>query len=163
MGTIEPNETTNLPPLSTEFAGFQSPPPPGEDNLHGSENLQSIYHQIGSLCGPEMEDDEIVPPTRRAVERTFYLLEEIVNSLMASNSRFPEGFVTTDDRGGLRIEWWQQRTHCVTLVIDAKDESKDYVFKKLDDGKGTMNRPVVPQEIAEQLKIISQLQTDAGE
>lgn len=163
MSLISPDNTSaNSLELSDDQTVPRDPVIPDEFQNSGSLNLKHLYSQIASLCKPDEQEGD-PPPTERAVAETFKILEQTGYRMMPSESGFPMGQVTTDYQGGLRIEWWHHRSHCVTLVVDALDGSKDYVFLKLDDGLGTINRRIFPQRFCENLKIIARLQSNNGE
>jgi hypothetical protein len=66
--------------------------------------------------------------------------------------KFPKGFVSTDEYGGLRIEWWHERTHCITLAVGHDEKSPSYVFIKRGEGdKGVVQRQVFPAWLASRL------------
>ena len=106
----------------------------------------------------EEEDAEFVLPTAFAMVRLLEVVQSTAYGMMASQCPMPEGSVMADYTGGIRIEWWHDREYCVTLVIGNNEESKSYVFVKLDEGDpGRVNERVLPVRLASQLKTLSEM------
>lgn len=126
----------------------QSPIVPDEFN-HGSSQLQNLYQDLTLLWNPE-EDEE--RPALDSYQRALELVQQIAYALMQKHQSIPRGYVGTVESGGVRIEWWHEKTHCVILSVHGCEPSKDYVFSKFGaDDKGAVNKRVFPNRIAGQL------------
>jgi hypothetical protein len=122
----------------------------------GAVGLRNIYGELNAFL--HESDDECAPPTTRAFNEALDILERTAYAAMSKfNCELPSGYVMTDESGGVRIEWWNNRTHCVHLVVHHDDPAKDYVFVKLGADEGAVNRRVLPGRLASQLKRISEL------
>lgn len=145
--------------LSDDQTVRREPVIPDEFDSNAVNSLKDIFSQLRSLwnCGDPEED--CVEPSPRAFGQTLAVIEGTAYSMMQNQTSFPRGHVITDDDGGIRIEWWHERSKCVTLVIGATEESEEYVFVKLGEDEGEMNNRILPARLAEQLGQISHLQS----
>jgi hypothetical protein len=140
------NDQTRTPIVSDEFAS-------------GADRYRSLLTQVSALWREPDDDEEYVRPSSAAFNRTIDLLEQSGYALMQLHGEFPTAYVSTDDRGGIRIEWWFKRSRCVHLVVHSDQADRDYVFVKLTDEDGTVERPVRPARLASKLTEIQALRT----
>ena len=122
----------------------------------GADGLKTIFTRMSSLWR-EPDDDEYFPPTRAAFDRAIEYLEQTGHAMMQLHGAFPVGYVATDDRGGIRVEWWHEQNQCVHLVVNHDSRSKDYTFVKLTDEDGVIERRVLPSRLAVRLAEIESL------
>lgn len=151
-----------------ESSSTASPPVKGE--LEFAE-FESLSNDLVALLHPQPDDDdEAVSPTMFAFGNGFLLLgktrEVMRRNYVRSqdpNWRFPRGYVSTDDLGGLRFEWWHNRTHCVTLVVGHDENAPSYVFVKWGpNDKGTVHRRVFHAWLASQLHTLNEVKSTQG-
>lgn len=134
----------------------------------GAVGLRAIYGELRSLCisDPTEENSQ---PSDSALARTWEILEGTAYAMMQNRVDadrswdFPKGYVNVDDCGGIRIEWWHGRSHCVTLVVGHDANAPTYIFVKsgtADDGR--MIRRVYPNRLALRLHELIQESTSQG-
>lgn len=75
------------------------------------------------------------------------------------NRRIPSGCVTTDDRGGIRIEWFRPGVR-VHLVIPESRQRPGYVYHQRGDEYGT--EPASDHALAKWLKFIPDSASSSG-
>lgn len=158
--TIEDTTAANEWGIDEETQVASPPPAPvtPDEWGDGALGLKSIYKQLSGLSQPDPDDEDFVPPTEFAMVRLLEVVQSTAYGMMASQCPMPEGSVMADYTGGIRIEWWHDREYCVTLVIGNNEESKSYVFVKLDEGDpGRVNERVLPVRLASQLKTLSEM------
>jgi hypothetical protein len=125
----------------------------------GADGLRKIYNDLKGLFVVDPDDDS-APPSGRTLKRAYAILEQTAYAMMRqqtrsvdSNSLFPRGYVTTDDKGAIRVEWWREQTHCVSLVVGGSKKSKPYVFVKVGSSdRGHIEPEVIPAQLAARLK-----------
>ena len=134
-----------------------------DESAAGADGLKAIYSEIQSLIrDSECEEDK---PTSYSIEKTWHLLEQIAYAMMISRTKeddvtwsFQAGYVTSDGCQGIRIEWWNERTHCVHLIVGKDQHAKEYVFHRLiEDDSGKLNKRLLPLRIASQLHQLNQI------
>lgn len=118
----------------------------------GSSGLEQIRREL-ALLRSEPEENEFVRPTEYALQR----IEEILEQTASAIAEFPVGYVTTDEKGGIRIEWWHERTDCVHLVVGPTESAEQYLFYKFGDDEGRLLRLISPPRLAGHLIHIQQL------
>jgi len=125
----------------------------------GVDGLKRIYRELAAMCASLDEDDDPVP-TRDVLERVYYILERTSYTFDEPNRdphspqiEFPSGYVTSTDDGGVRIEWWKQREHCVVLTV--LSDGREYIFQKLDDSDGQVHEGMTT--LARDLRAFSQM------
>lgn len=152
-GSADTNAPLRIPVVPDEFDA-------------GSEGLRVIYGQLRSLYIPGAEGEDESRPTPVALRFVYEILEQTAYAMMKQCAgetsevwRFPRGYVSTDDHGGIRIEWWHKRTHCVILVVAHDLEAAlTYVFTKSGAGQeGRMDRRVFPALLASWLHALNEL------
>lgn len=135
----------------------------------GVPGLTAVLDRIGQLRTPGPEDDA-VPPTQHASDRVQVILRETA-AIMSQQRRaaqdatweFPSGYATTDDDGGIRIEWWHELTHGVHLVVGAIPDSREYLFAKFGmSDQGNLERPADPQRLATLLHQLNSARASRG-
>jgi len=134
--SIEDDRTT--PELPWHLADLMS----SVDRL----GFMDILCQIADLAGGDETDEYgILRPSGYALRTTFDLF---LGTLMASleqavrhdkKRRFPRGCVTTDEQGGLRIEWADE-DRAVHLVVPAAQGGRSYIYHELGEAYGTEDR-----------------------
>ena len=108
-----------------------------------------VLRQIGDLAsGDETDEYGVLRPTPHALNTTIIVL---LGSLPHVNV-FPRGCVTTDEQGGLRIEW-SDNDRAVHLVVPATDGGPSYIYHELGDTYGT-ERSVTANVLARWLRIL---------
>jgi hypothetical protein len=126
----------------------------------GVSGLTAVYGEVRSLCDPD-QNDGCQAPDESIVGRTFDILGQTAYAMMVidRSSVFPHGYAATDDQGGIRIEWWHNRTDCVMLVVG---QNKSYVFVKFGAGQIGKMEQVAPRRLAALLLALSRLRSQQG-
>lgn len=90
-------------------------------------NFQITKNRLLELLQEEDEDDDgFLKPTPCAFDRAWNLLES-VSEIM--KEQFPKAWVSTDDRGGIRVTWSKLEVDAeVRLVCGATPESQTYIY-----------------------------------
>ena len=134
-----------------------------DESEAGADGHRTICSEIQSLIrDSECEEDK---PSRYSTETTFHLLDQIAYAMMMNRVGtddvswdFPAGYVTSDGCQGIRIEWWNDRTHCVHLIVGKDQDAKEYVFHRLNENdSGKLNKRLFPVRIASQLHQLNQI------
>jgi hypothetical protein len=101
--------------------------------LHKSPDIGTIFSDLVNLIEDNLEDNYgVLRPTRYAIRK---LLPLLINAGLQARKRVPYGAATTDDEGGIRLEWhWRGRE--VRLVIPASSEGQHYIYHELGDEYG---------------------------
>ena len=101
--------------------------------LRKNPDISTIFSYLRELVEGDLEDEYgILRPTRYAIRK---VLELLVSAGLQTQRRVPYGAPSTDDEGGIRIEWhWRGRD--LRLVIPASAEGQHYVYHELDDAYG---------------------------
>lgn len=124
---------------------------PAPRNCH-DDNLDIMCADLMGL--ENAAEDDATPPTQKALKRAFEILRHTAEAM--TPAKLPRGFVTTDDRGGVRLEWWRGRTHCVTVAIDAESRDQTYMFVKVGaQDRGRIEGDAIPEQIANRLLAMS--------
>lgn len=96
--------------------------------------ISQISQQIMDLIGGEESDEYgILRPTSYALSKTQELLMELsVICIMSADVRgegwiFPRGAVTTDEAGGIHIEWLEGNA-AIRIVIPSDDSKCPYIY-----------------------------------
>jgi hypothetical protein len=119
-----------------------------------------MLRELGELFTPEEGE---VPPSEAAFHVAVELIEQ-TGSIMYCHLagmrgewwEFPEGYVATDDNGGLHIEWWHSNTHCVALRIGHTAKPSVSAFVKMgSDDSGKLTRGVHPAWLATKLAALN--------
>lgn len=127
---------------------YRNPIVPNEFKGDASQ-LKAIYQEIRMLIlGAEAEGETV--PTPFAICQAFEQLEQVAYATMhlregmrSRPARFPKGYVSTDDHGGIRIDWRSGRAKSISLVVGHNDEAPSYVFVKKGPGdRGQMLQPI---------------------
>lgn len=152
--------TTPVPTRTDDFTQVVREPVLSDEWNTGARNLKDIFNQIRLLWQQDVDEseddnDEFVPPTAYALERMVHVLEQMGYEIMKRKNEMPKGNMTSDFKGGIRIEWWRDE-NCVILSIGAREDSKSYAFIKLDEGPGKLNNRVLPVRLANQLITLGQ-------
>lgn len=107
---------------------------------------KDILHQIADLSsGDETDEYGVLRPTDHALAETRKVLESAVREKLGEGARdrkaslFPRGCVTTDEEGGLRIEWWSE-DRAVHLVVPAARGGRSYIYHELGEAYKTEDR-----------------------
>jgi len=97
-----------------------------------------VFRQIGDLTsGDETDEYGVLRPSDHALRST---IEVLIGTLIARKAgTFPRGCVTTDEHGGLRIEW-SDDDRAVHLVVPAAHGGRSYIYHELGDSYGTEKR-----------------------
>jgi hypothetical protein len=75
---------------------------------------------------PEEDDYGTLRPTDHAFKRAIELL---LNAYESLGERFPRGFASTDEEGGIRINWRERQKDCrLCLFCPANPEGKAYIY-----------------------------------
>jgi hypothetical protein len=135
----------------------------------GAASLKRVFWNLKSLCVPNPEEIEIAP-SQWAIAHAFDILEGTAYAMSYQQGKtrdqswaFPKGYVIADDTGGIRVEWWHARSHCVTLVIGNSEQSSSYLFVKFgSDDAGKMIRPPHPNQLAKQLSELNKAMASAA-
>lgn len=92
--------------------------------------LKGLYKSINDLF--LNRDDDETPVTNYAFVQVCELLEQSSYWMMQhmGTLKFPKGFVTSDEFGGIRIEFWNGKSNCVTVVIGSTEKRRSYLFVK---------------------------------
>jgi hypothetical protein len=136
-----------------ETRTYQRKPIVSDEFEDGQDELRRLYRSLAMCRVPE--DEDAPSPTDYALDRAYELIGQAGYVMMREQWTFPRGYVVVNDRRGIRIEWWRERTHCVTLVVAHDPQAPpSYVFSKLTaDGAGDMH-PAYPGLLA---KLLSDL------
>lgn len=101
--------------------------------------------QIRELTvGDEADEYGHLRPTEYALDITMKVLRRALDAGVEYAARrdvrcpFPRGAVTTDESGGLRIEWLEDDA-AVRLVIPAEDGGQSYIYHESGDDYGTVD------------------------
>lgn len=122
------------------------------------DGLLDIVSQIIDLAFSEDEPK----PTQYARTRLRLLLYDVSNQAVDEGwSHFPRGAVTTDDQGGLRVEWNHDCMN-IALVVGAKESDKSYVYFGMDPLPGR-TYPAEPASLASCLEKLVVTQNILGE
>jgi hypothetical protein len=103
-----------------------------------TDQLKEIIQQIAVVCAEE-EDEEagIVRPAPKVLGRTISILVETAARMLQESSQyhacadFPVAHVTSDEEGGLRVEWIQN-DRAVHLVMRT-DKNKSYIYHQVGE------------------------------
>lgn len=114
------------------------------NELHPSFDLSGYVRtmqQINDLAaGEESDEYGVLRPTKHARRITRKVLRvALEDALCRKPSLFPRGAVTTDENGGLRIEWSDGDT-AVCLVIPAQKGGQSYIYHEHGNAYGTTGR-----------------------
>jgi hypothetical protein len=108
--------------------------------------FEATLRQIGELAsGEEIDEYGILRPTHYAFLRAVTLLNRALRAMMDASMRrdrpctFPRGAVTTDENGGLRIEW-SDDDRAVHLVVPSRDDGRSYIYYEIGQIYGTESR-----------------------
>jgi len=100
---------------------------------------QDILRQIDDLSsGDETDEYGVLRPTDHAIAETRKVLDSAVRARLGQSVHgrtaplFPRGCVTTDEEGGLRIEWWGEG-RAVHLVVRAAPGGRSYIYHELGE------------------------------
>jgi hypothetical protein len=106
--------------------------------------IGAIISDLAELIEENEEDDYgILRPTHYAVRTTSQL---ILNSGLQSRKRIPYAAVTSDDAGGVRIEWyWHNRE--LRLIVPASKDGQSYIYHE-GDGAHNIDRRVSANTLA---------------
>jgi hypothetical protein len=101
--------------------------------LHKSPDISTIFSDLVGLIEGDLEDEYgILRPTQYSAGK---LLQLLVSAGLQTRKRVPYGAASTDDEGGIRLEWhWRGRE--VRLVIPASPEGHHYIYHELDNDYG---------------------------
>jgi hypothetical protein len=111
-----------------------------ESKSYGAtETLQRLLN----VNDDDYSSEEEIPPTAHAVKTASQLLRE-ANRKIKTN--FPCGSVSTDDVGGIRIQWQGQNRE-VRLIIAALPEGRSYIYHEQGDDYGK-EREVTSENLA---------------
>lgn len=133
----DPEEASETP----QSVDYSFPPPFG-----ALKELNLIVQQLAALAAAEPEDEDgVLRPTMRALQRTNKILLDastvFLLSWRGSDSQlvFPKGFVSTDNEGGIRIEWmWPNSS--VRLIVPATTDGKEYIYFEFGEQRGSHRR-----------------------
>jgi hypothetical protein len=121
-----------------------------------------MLRELGELFRPEEGE---VPPSRPAFDAAMELIEQ-TGAVMYSHIvgmrgqwwEFPEGYVATDDNGGLHIEWWNGKQHCIALKIGHTENPSLTAFVKIGrDDPGKLFTSVHPAWLASKLAALNKI------
>lgn len=111
-----------------------------------ASGFADVVRQIADLTtGDETDEYGVLRPTQYALGETFkVVVGSLVDRIYDAESHdqvyiYPRGCVTTDEQGGLRIEW-SGDDRAVHLVIPAVREGRSYIYHELGDSYGTDGR-----------------------
>ena len=143
---VEPRWYGGLLSFRTDFPEDErTTPKPVRGLADASEvsGFAEIIHQISELASGDEEDEYgVLRPTRDAIQKTLTVLCEAYNVRQKIDSKkprrqvVPRGSVTTDESGGLRIEW-SGGGCAVRLVMGATEKSGSYVYHEVGKKYGT--------------------------
>ena len=106
--------------------------------------FQATFNQILELArGEECDELGILRPTAFTLEKTFKILLRAIQVWHEAAwpdlfTSFPRGAVTTDENGGLRIEWLKD-DRAVCLVVAAAEDERSYLYHAFGNKYGTGN------------------------
>ncbi len=117
------------------------PAPPGTDWIAfvDPSGFADIVREIGELAsGDESDEYGVLRPSDYAYRTTMQLLKRSFSLLSTGKSRleaqqcrrFPRGAVSTDEQGGLRIEW-VEGDRAVHLVVPAEPGGQSYIYHEI--------------------------------
>lgn len=112
---------------------------PERENLAKAEirHVSAIMRDLNSLrAGPERDDYGILRPTTRAYDEASRLLVDAAIVAAGKNRQIPQGCVSTDDEGGVRIEW-VRADRSVHLAVPNTDAKSPYIYHELGVEYGT--------------------------
>lgn len=113
--------------------------------------LDTILEHITALAsGDERDEYGVLRPTEYALCQTTELLRDA--SRRGETYRFPDASVTTDEEGGVRIEWLHN-DRAVHLVVPATNEGQSYLYHEDGDDYGIV-KPMTASVLAHWLRLV---------
>ena len=101
--------------------------------------FEETYRQIVQLMGGDEADEYgILKPTQFAFERVTEVLSRAYSTINQRGHEFPRGSVTTDETGGIRIEWFGD-DRAVRLAIPANKVGHEYIYHERGNSYGTVD------------------------
>lgn len=103
------------------------------------DGFEATIHQIIELiAGDESDEYGILRPTQFSIERVTIVLSRAYTTAMMRHPSggFPRGSVTTDEAGGIRIEWVADGG-AVRLVIPSQEGGQEYIYYERGEDYGT--------------------------
>jgi hypothetical protein len=111
----------------------------GSVRLTDVSGFANVIRQIaGLISGDETDEYGVLRPTEHALRTT---IEVLVGALLERTGNtpphrqpgpFPRGSVTTDEQGGLRIEW-SGDDRAVHLTVPAVQGGRSYIYHELGE------------------------------
>lgn len=98
--------------------------------------VAKTFKSLSSLLYPE---DDSPQPDEEALRRICEIAEEaaiVINAHYAGAGgkdecwAFPSGHASVDEKAGVLLEWWQDRTYCVWLGVGPGADAPVYIFHK---------------------------------
>lgn len=119
-----------------------------------AQEVGRLCQRIASLMRADAPDDG-PPATIHAVRQAISLILECIPHLHSDQFvaygavAFPRGIACTDDAGGIRIEWMDDR-HSVFLTIGAEAHSPSYIYYNANGVRG-IDSTTSPENLARRL------------
>jgi hypothetical protein len=111
-----------------------------------ASGFADVLRQIGDLAsGDELDEYGVLRPTQYALGNTIEVLvasflERMEHAASGDEAYlFPRGCVTTDEQGGLRVEW-SDDDRAVHLVVPAARGGRSYIYHELGELYGAQER-----------------------
>lgn len=107
-----------------------------------------IASLVELLSGPEADEHGILRPTREAFsESSELLVDASICAALSNKSGIPVGYASTDEKGGVRIEWMSD-TASVFLIVPANGEGAT-IYRENHDTYDTIEASA--EELADSL------------
>ena len=128
---------------------------PGLQNVTKAEirYLSAIIASLVELLGgPERDEHGILRPTREAFsESSELLVDASICAALTNKTAIPMGYVSTDEKGGVRVEWMSD-TASVFLIVPSSGEGST-IYREKNDKYETVEASA--EELAESLLYLS--------
>jgi rubrerythrin len=129
---------------------------PGHSRIASAEirHLSALIGQLIELRNAEESDEYgILRATEPAYKRACGLLiDAAIFAALDGDRQIPQGCVSTDSEGGVRIEWVRPASS-VHLAIPAPSNRAAYIYHEIGDEYAT--EPASPERLAHRLREIS--------
>ncbi len=152
-GVIVLSEGAQLPEGSHVRVEIASPPA-AKSRLEGAniKCLSSLIQQLIEVRNaPEHDDHGILRANQHAFDASCNLLVDAAIVSALDDGSIPNGCVSTDSEGGVRVEWVRE-TASVHLIVPASDDRAGYVYREVGTTYGT--EPATAESLARCLRVI---------
>ncbi len=114
--------------------------------------LSSLIQQLIEVrSAPEHDDHGVLRASQHAFDASCNLLVDAAIVSALAGGSIPNGCVSTDSEGGVRIEWVRDAAS-VHLVVPASDARGGYVYREVGTTYGT--EPATAESLARCLRVI---------